>query len=143
MVVDPVCGMTLAPAAAVATAHSDGTRAAQPTSLPSRENDEGNVMVTVTPLGLSKTGDTWRFEVQLNTHVAPLTEDMAAVATLSGDRGHDERPLAWKGDPPGGHHRKGILVFKPISPMPRSVTVHIRQVGGVPERSFTWTVAGP
>ena len=61
MVVDPVCGMTLAPAAAVATAHSDGTRAAQPTSLPSRENDEGNVMVTVTPLGLSKTGDTVAF----------------------------------------------------------------------------------
>ncbi len=113
---------------------------AQTKSLPSRENDEGQVMVTVTPLILSGTANAWRFEVRLNTHVAPISEDMAAVATLSDGNGHNEQAAAWEGDPPGGHHRKGVLVFKPISPMPGLVTLHIRQVGAVAERSFTWTL---
>ena len=116
---------------------------AQPKLLASRENDEGQVMVTVVPLALSKTANAWRFEVRLSTHVAPITQDMAVVATLSDGNGHEERPSAWAGDPPGGHHRKGVLVFKPVSPTPSSVTLHIRQVGGVRDRSFTWDLAGP
>ena len=116
---------------------------AQTKSMPRQENNEGQVMVAVTPLVLSKTADAWRFEVQLTTHVAPITEDMAVVATLSDGKGHNEQPSAWEGDPPGGHHRKGVLVFKPISPMPGSITLHIRQVGAVPERSFTWNMGVP
>ena len=116
---------------------------AQNTPLQAKENNEGNVMVTVTPLSLSTTADAWRFEVRLNTHVAPLTEDLAAASVLSDGKGHDERPSAWQGDPPGGHHRKGILIFKPISPSAESVTLKIRQVGAVPERTFTWKVPRP
>ena len=69
---------------------------AQTRPLSSQENDEGQVMVTVTPLDLSKAGDSWRFEVQLHTHVAPVTQDMTAVATLSDGRGHSEQPSAWE-----------------------------------------------
>lgn len=116
---------------------------AQTQAFPSRENGEGGVMVTVTPLMLSKTADVWRFEVRLTTHVAPLTQDMAAVAMLSDGDGRHEQPSAWTGDGPGGHHRKGILVFKAIIPAPGAVTLHIRQVGGVPDRSFTWSLASP
>ena len=116
---------------------------AQTKSMPRQENDEGQVMVTVTPLDLSRTGGSWRFEVQLNTHVAPVTQDMTAVATLSDGKGHSEQPSAWEGDPPGGHHRKGVLVFRPISPTPDSITLHIRQVGAVPERAFTWHLGEP
>jgi len=119
------------------------TASAQTKPLPSRENDEGQVVVTVTPLTLSTAADTWRFEVQLNTHVAPLTQDLAAVAVLSDGIGHDERPSAWEGDPPGGHHRKGVLVFKAMNPAPDSVTLKIREVGSVPERTFVWKVIGP
>lgn len=115
---------------------------AQTKSLPSRVNDEGQVTVTVTPLALSSTADAWRFEVQLTTHVSPLIQDLAAVATLSDGKGHDERASAWKGDPPGGHHRKGVLEFKPISPMPALITLGIRQVGGIPKRSFSWNLEG-
>lgn len=112
--------------------------AAQPKPMPSREDSQGQVMVIVTPLSLSKTADAWRFEVQLNTHVVPLTQDLTAVSVLSDGNNNDEKPLEWQGDPPGGHHRKGILVFKAIHPAPDSVTLKVRQVGSIPERRFSW-----
>ncbi len=115
---------------------------AQAASLPMKENNEGTVMVSVTPQNLSKTADAWRFAVQFNTHVTPITQDMAAVASLSGDKGAGERPTAWEGDPPGGHHRRGVLVFKPINPSPTTLILHIREVGGVADRTFTWNPGG-
>lgn len=120
----------------LAKAEPPGSAPAKP--LASQVNTEGQVTVSVTPLALSKAADTWRFEVQLNTHVSPLVQDLSTVALLTDGRGHDEQPIAWQGDPPGGHHRKGVLLFKPISPMPASVTLKIRDIGSVPERSFTW-----
>ena len=116
---------------------------AQTTPLPKQVNDEGQVIVAVTPLDLSTGANAWRFEVQINTHVAPLDQDLVQVAVLSDANGHDERPVAWDGDMPGGHHRKGILSFKPIDPLPDSVTLKIRQVGSIPERSFTWKLTKP
>lgn len=116
---------------------------AQTMPLAKQVNDEGQVVVAVTPLDLSAGASTWRFEVQLTTHVAPLDQDLVQVAVLSDANGHDEPPLAWDGDMPGGHHRKGILSFKPIIPLPDSVTLKIHQVGPVPERSFTWKLAQP
>ncbi|MDE2230429.1 MAG: hypothetical protein KGL11_15520 [Alphaproteobacteria bacterium] len=117
--------------------------AAQTKSLPSRENDQGQVMVTVTPLALSNTADPWRFDVQINTHVAPITQDLAAVSVLNDGKGHKEKASAWQGDPPGGHHRHGVLIFKPITPLPESVTLTIRQVGAVPVRTFAWKLSNP
>jgi hypothetical protein len=116
---------------------------AQTKSLPAIENNEGQVRVSVTPQSLSKTADAWRFTVQLNTHVTPITQDMVAVASLSDGKGAGEKPTAWEGDPPGGHHRKGVLVFKPIKPAPATITLHIRQVGGVADRIFTWKLTNP
>lgn len=114
--------------------------AAPASKLTTQESNQGQVTVAVTPLALSEAADAWRFEVRLNTHVTPLTQDLAAVSVLSDGKGHEETPVAWQGDPPGGHHRKGELVFKPISPAPESVTLTIRDVGAVPERKFVWTL---
>jgi hypothetical protein len=113
---------------------------AQSGPLVTRKNVEGNVQVSVTPQGLAKAAGAWRFAVQLTTHVTPLAEDMMAVASLDANDAA-EKPTAWEGDGPGGHHRKGVLVFKPIDPMPAAVTLHIRQVGGIADRTFTWTLA--
>ena len=60
---------------------------------------------------------------------------------MSGDGSAGERPMAWEGDPPGGHHRKGVLVFKPLDPMPATITLDVREVGGVADRTFTWNLA--
>jgi len=35
-----------------------------------------------------------------------------------------------------------VLVFKPMGPLPASITLKIRGVGGVAERSFVWSLAG-
>lgn len=116
---------------------------AQTKSLPVRESNEGQVKVSVTPESLSKTAETWRFAVQFNTHVTPITQDMVAVTSLSDGKDFGEKPTTWQGDPPGGHHRKGVLVFKPIEPMPAKITLHIRQVGGVADRTFSWNLTSP
>jgi len=129
-----LAGFTLLPLIATA-ADSSG-------SLAARENNEGQVTVKVTPENLADGEAPWRFAVQLNTHVSPLTQDLEAVSVLSDGQGHQEPPLSWQGDPPGGHHRRGTLIFKPIRPQPDSVTLKIRQVGSVPERAFTWELTG-
>jgi hypothetical protein len=116
---------------------------AQSEPLPMKENKEGPVRVSVTPQSVSKSGDAWRFAVQFNTHVTPITQDMVAVASLTGNKDAGQAPTAWEGDPPGGHHRRGVLVFKPIDPMPATITLHIREVGGIADRAFTWKLASP
>lgn len=131
--------MTLGPV--LRTEAADGSELA--VALQAQVNKEGQVTVMVKPLMLSATADTWRFEVQFDTHVTPLNQDLLQAALLTDAKGHDERPSAWEGDPAGGHHRKGVLVFKPIVPTPASVTLKIDQVGSVPERLFTWTLTNP
>jgi hypothetical protein len=119
------------------------TASAQTKSLPVRESNEGQVRVSVTPQSLSKTADAWRFAVQFNTHVTPITQDMVAVTSLSDGKGAAEKPTAWEGDPPGGHHRRGVLVFKPLNQMPATITLHIHEVGGIADRTFSWNLANP
>lgn len=112
---------------------------AAPKPLPAQTSREGAVTVKVTPLELSAQSAAWRFEVVFDTHVAELNHDAMAVASLAAG-GKEQRPLAWDGDKPGGHHRKGVLRFDAVTPAPSSVTLKIRDVGGVPERRFSWTV---
>jgi hypothetical protein len=107
-----------------------------------KDSDEGAVKVSVTPQDVSKSAGAWRFAVQFNTHVTPISQDMVAVASLTDEKGAEERPSAWEGDPPGGHHRRGVIVFQPINPVPSTLTLHIREVGGVADRTFTWDLGG-
>ncbi len=115
---------------------------AQTLTLEAQKNDEGAVSVSVTPQDVSKSAGAWRFAVQFNTHVTPISQDMVAVASLTDEKGAEEQPSAWEGDPPGGHHRHGVIVFQPINPTPSTLTLHIREVGGVADRTFTWNLGG-
>jgi hypothetical protein len=63
-------------------------------------------------------------------------QDMAAVSSLTDATGQIVSPKAWTGDPPGGHHRKGVLKFTALTSPPASLT--IRDLGSVPARTFTW-----
>lgn len=107
--------------------------------LVSQVNKEAAVTVKVTPIELSAQAAVWRFEVVLDTHVVALDHDMTAVVVLVDGAGREYRPLAWNGDQPGGHHRKGVLTFEPVRPAPASVMLKIRRIG-VPERTFSWPV---
>jgi len=74
-------------------------------------------------------------------HALELNHDLAAIAALIDAAGREQKPIGWEGDRPGGHHRKGVLTFRPLDPAPATLTLKLRQVGPVPERSFTWMLA--
>lgn len=97
------------------------------------------VRVTVKPTALVPDQQAM-FDVSLNTHSVALDQDLTAEAELNDDQGSRLRPLQWDGSPPGGHHRKGTLIFPALPASVKSVTLTIRNVADVPERTFTWQV---
>ncbi len=109
--------------------------------LAAQISNEGQVEVTVTPGDLSGDSKTWDFTVSLNTHSVELGEEMAKAAFLDDGGGAWRAPIAWNGDPSGGHHREGVLSFGPMNPRPATITLEIRGVGGVPVRTFSWKIS--
>ena len=106
--------------------------------LETKTNSEGPVEVGVTPRRIVPTDAEWSFEISLNTHSYELNDDFLAASELRDEQGNAYKPIAWDGDPPGGHHREGVLKFKAIAPQPSSITLGIQDVGGIKERKFTW-----
>lgn len=107
-----------------------------PDELKPQTNNEGSVTIFVTPHKSASTG-VWEFEITLDTHSVELSEDLTKTAVLVANN-ESYYPIAWNGDPPGGHHREGILQFVPISPPPQSIALKINNVGGIEERNFIW-----
>ena len=105
--------------------------------LSSQINSEGSVTVGVTPNELSQASG-WDFEMVLDAHSGNLDQDLTKNSVLVDDKGNQFPPIAWEGDPPQGHHRSGILKFKPISPKPKSIELRIGKIGEISERSFNW-----
>ncbi len=103
-----------------------------------KSDDLGVVSATVTPLELSPNAGEWKFDVVLNTHSVELDWDMVKVSTLVDDRGNTYSPQKWEGAL-SGHHREGVLIFKPIVPAPKSVELTIAG-GGLPAKSFAWSI---
>src|SRR3990170_521755 len=113
------------------------------TSVPAMDeqlNDEGEVQISVEPQGISADSSTWNFKVTMDTHSVELAADLMKVSQLTVDDGGVFDPLVWEGDPIGGHHRSGVLKFPAVTPLPRTIELHIRGVGGVKERLFFWTL---
>ena len=105
-----------------------------------RVDDQPPVTVTITPIDLERTLALWRFAVTFDTHAGSLDHDPAQVVTLSDDKGNTYQPLSWEGPGAGGHHRTGSLVFHAITPTPPFVELKVKNVGGIPERLFTWSL---
>lgn len=103
-----------------------------------KTNGEAGVEVTVVPPDFSADNSTWNFGIGLTTHSGDLSEDLAQTSVLVDNDGKEYPSIGWEGDPLGGHHRGGILMFNPIKPRPISITLVIRNLRGVPERRFTW-----
>ena len=104
--------------------------------LSSRQN---RVRVEVVPVQLTA-GRPAKFEIRMNTHSVELSNDMVAVSLLKDSNGREYHPEKWKGSPPGSHHRSGTLVFPAIKGSPNSVTLIVKEIASVPERTFTWKV---
>jgi hypothetical protein len=104
-----------------------------------RSNRENSVRVDVKPVLLAP-GQPAKFEVRMNSHSETLGEDMVAVSSIKDNTGRVYQATAWQGSGPGGHHRKGVLEFPQLEDNPESITLTIRKVAKVPERTFKWSV---
>lgn len=113
-----------------------GVSAASP--LPARTSTEAAVTLKVVPRSVS--GGIWEFELTFDTHSRTLDDDLAKVAVLVAEGGTVYSPVMWVGDSPGGHHRNGILQFKPITPVPTSIELRITREGELKPRSFKWSL---
>lgn len=111
---------------------------AAPTALAPQTRSEGGVQVKVTPKNITVAADTWDFEVALNTHSVALDQDLVKTTVLVDPQGKQYLPIAWDGDPPGGHHRSGVLRFKALAVLPSSLELRISGVGGIDARVFRW-----
>jgi hypothetical protein len=123
-----------APAAAIAQSRDANAPSVQTSRA-------GGVTVTVTPRNLTADAQRWQFEIVFDTHSIELRQDMLTSAALIDVQGRRHAPLAWDGDPPGGHHRRGMLSFAPLGRV-EEVRLQIRDVG-VPERDFRWSLKSP
>lgn len=106
--------------------------------LDTQKNTERSVTVAVTPQGLADGAASWDFKIVLDTHSADLSDDLVKSTILVDSGGNRHAPAAWEGAGPGGHHREGVLRFKPISPRPRSVELQITRSGEASPRVFRW-----
>lgn len=92
------------------------------------------VSVTVVP---SIDEDTLVVEVALDTHAGDLGVDLAAASVLKTASGEKMFPRSWEGDPPGGHHRSGRLLFD----LPGSSAILVIQDIGSVGRSLEFPIA--
>jgi hypothetical protein len=74
---------------------------------PSTNDADGVRVVPRKPLP----GAVRKFQVAMDTRTKQLNDDLTKTAALVDDGGRRYLPLSWQGDPPGGHHRKGVLQF--------------------------------
>ena len=95
----------------------------------------GGVTVRANPGTLS--GDAWEFEIVFDTHSQDLRDDVAKSASLVAD-GAASAPLEWRGDPEGGHHRKGVLRFKAPASRPAAIELRLSRPGAPEARVCRW-----
>lgn len=108
-------------------------------SLETAVDSQGEVEVAVTPKNIRKDALIWEFEVVMDTHSVELDDDMVVASELVAN-GAAYQPISWEGDPPGGHHRAGVLKFRAIALPSGSIALVIRDVGGVATRNFQWSL---
>ncbi len=104
----------------------------------SSESDRAKgVTVSVAPQDVY-VGTPVAFKIGLSTHSVDLTYELTEIATLEDNMGNTYQPAAWAGDPPGGHHRSGVLTFPFLKDGAKSMKLTLRGIAGVPERVFEW-----
>ncbi len=108
-------------------------------ALAAVSNDAGGVRVVIKPKSVAA-GSVWEFEVTMDTHTKPLDDDLTKTAVLVDDGGRRYLPVSWQGDPPGGHHRKGILRFPAPTDQIKSFELQIQGLGGESKRAFQWNI---
>jgi hypothetical protein len=106
-----------------------------------KQDRQGSVTVAVTPTEPIAVGEPLKFRVVLDTHSVNL-DGIAwerAVVLRSAD-GSELAPTTIEQTKGSGHHREAVFLFPPVTGR-AEVSVVVRNVGGVEERSFTWPLS--
>lgn len=98
----------------------------------------GAVTVDMTPIPPTGQGDPLKVKVVLDTHSVALDgiKFEEAVALRASD-GTDIAPMGVEQASGSGHHREAVVIFTAPT-RAGALTVIVKNVGGVAERSFTW-----
>ena len=142
-----------APTTASSSLESGSTSSPNPSSVEQststedlvRTDEQGAVVVQVTPSNLPDPGEALEFEVELNTHSVDLGMDLAALATLTTGNGKTIQAIKWDA-PKGGHHVSGKLIFpasvdgQPVLDGAQKLTLTIKDLDA-PERIFSWDLS--
>lgn len=107
-------------------------------ALTQQSSSDQGVTIRATPRDLAPTAKGWEFEMVLETHSRDLIDDLKSLVTLVADGGVRRVPTAWEGDPPGGHHRKGVLRFSPVTPWSQAIELVVSRPGETSPRTFRW-----
>lgn len=106
-------------------------------NFPTLSSSQSGVTIKVTPKILK--GEAWEFDVVFDTHTQDLKDDLMKSAVLVDPAGVQIPPVEWKGAPPGGHHREGVLRFNAPAPAPAEFELRFVRPGEQKPRSFKWT----
>jgi len=107
-----------------------------------RIDQQGAIIVEVTPLNLDMPDNSLEFDILMDTHSIDLSMDLAMLATLATDTGLTTQATLWDA-PLGGHHVEGKLIFpatkdgKSILEGATKLTLTIINVDA-PSRVFEW-----
>jgi hypothetical protein len=107
-----------------------------------RIDQQGAIIVEITPLNLDAPTDTLEFNVVMTTHSIDLIMDLAKLSTLTTDTGVSVEAAIWNA-PLGGHHVEGKLIFpttkdgKPLLDGATKLTLTIMNID-TPTRIFEW-----
>ena len=105
--------LTLVLAACSATAtplQTDSQATSALSDSATRVDEQGAIVIEITPLNLGELTDTLEFDVVMNTHSIDLNMDLATLSTLTTDTGMALPATIWDA-PRGGHHVEGKLIF--------------------------------
>lgn len=108
--------------------------------LGTQKSSDGGVTVAVTPQNLSAGAGNWDFKIVLDTHSGDLNDDLMKTAVLLDGTGAKYTPVAWDGAAPGGHHREGVLRFKPLAAPTQAIELRIARAGEAKPRVFNWQI---
>jgi hypothetical protein len=84
----------------------------------------------------------FKISIKFNTHSGNLGFEVEKIALLVDSEGNVYLPLGWEGDPPGGHHRSGKLLFPALNMNVSYIKLEMKGIYGVDTRSFKWEMLG-
>ena len=108
--------------------------------LAAKSSYADGVTVKVTPKAVAPEAAAWEFAVALDTHTKSLDDDLAKSALLVDAGGGRHAAISWEGAAPGGHHREGLLRFKPLPKDTEAFELVIIRPGEQASRTFRWVL---